>query len=783
MYPHTLEVLEFVRIVDLVGGRCVSEPGRRLASRLAPLASLDQVREAHAKLDEMIGLLEREGHVPIEETGVVEPLLQRSAVEGSALEPKELLLLLRAARVADDVERFFRKRSGACPKLAALTGGLDPLTDVQMRIARAVDEEGVVTDHASPELAAIREETEQIRREVLRILERRLKAKSADHILQEDLITLRNGRYVLPVKEGAKRKIEGIVHDHSGTGQTVFIEPMETVERNNLLARLRREEEREIRRIRKDLTDRVRENASLFSSNATILAQVDLLQGKGLLARATESRIPDIGKGGRIRIIQGRHPLLELSLDADGRREELVPLDLEYPEECRTLVLTGPNTGGKTVALKTLGLFTVMAQAGLALPSGEGTRIRYFDRVFGDIGDEQSIENSLSSFAAHLRQMVLIVNGAGENTLVLLDELGSGTDPTEGAALAQALLEELHERGATSLVTTHLGALKVFVHDREGMENASMAFDREKLRPTYRLEVGLPGTSHAIEIAARLGLPERVVARAREGMACGESEMESLITDLRARGRDLDARERRAAEDRERLDRTLREVEEREKKLGEEERSVRRRVLEEADRLLDETRARVERIVRDLRSGGADREAVRGAHDALEETKRLVDDARGEPGVAEAAPKPIAVGQNVHVRTMDRVGRVVGMGNREGKVFVETGGIRLEVALADLEPTEATGKKQAIRPSLETPRPEPRLELDLRGMTADEARDATDKFLDDAFLSGVPRVRIVHGIGTGTLRREITRMLTEDPRVLSHELGGNGGFSTAEIHT
>ncbi|RPJ48326.1 MAG: endonuclease MutS2 [Candidatus Latescibacterota bacterium] len=781
MNRHALEVLEFNRVVELVRGKCLSEIGAALADRMTPYPSIETVREEHAKLVEVCDLLDRRGVVPVGGAEDIRPALARSAADGSILEAPELLAVLRVARVADDCKRFLRGESEACPRIAALAGGLEPLVPLQKEIARCIDDDGNVVDAASAELAAIRAEIEATREEVRRILERYLHSTRAQRSLQESIITLRNGRYVLPVKEEERRTIDGIVHDHSGSGATVFIEPIETVEKNNRLARLHREEKREVRRILRLLTDAVREAAASLARNGDLLAALDFVQAKAVFGREGRAVVPLMGREERIRILRGRHPLLERSLGASGRAEGLIPLDLEFPVEARTMVLTGPNAGGKTVALKTLGLFALMAQAGLALPAAEGTSLPFFEKVFADIGDEQSIENSLSSFSAKLRQMVRIVSEVGPGSLVLLDEVGTGTDPEEGAALAMSLLEEIHGRGAVSLVTTHLGSIKVFVHDNDGMTNASMAFDREKLWPTYRLEVGLPGTSHALEIAERLGLPEKVVERARLYIGGDQAEIETLLDDLKgrqARAREL---ETELASEKAKTETTSRRLADEERALAEKTKEWERRRVEEASRLVDEARALVERTIRELRSRGADAESVRLAHAALEEERARLAARRSELEAAPGAPPGVEIGQMVHVRSMNRDGRVVGKGNRPGRVFVEAGGVRLEIALADLG--AARGRPQARRAApVEAPIDrDARHELDLRGLRVEEAREALDKFLDRAAVAGIPSVRIIHGIGTGAVRSEVAALLAVDPRVEGFRLGENGGFTVAEI--
>jgi len=778
---HALDVLEFNRIVELVRGKCLSPLGAARTERMVPFVSPETMRDRHARLREVLGIIDRKGTIPLGGAVDLSAPLARATVEGAILEPAELLQVLRMARMADDVKRFFRGEAEPSPKLMAIASGLEPLTAMQKEIARCLDEDGRVVDRASSELAAIRSEIESTREEVRAVLERTLHSRRLQRSLQEPIITLRNGRYVLPVKEEERRAIEGIVHDHSGSGATVFIEPIETVEKNNRLARLHREEEREVRRILRSLTDRVRDEGGALARNGEILALLDFTQAKGMFARETRSVIPECASGGRIRIRKGRHPLLEKSLVAAGRGESLTPLDIEFPEGAATMVLTGPNAGGKTVALKTIGLFALMAQAGLGVPAEEGTELPFFEKIFADIGDEQSIESSLSSFSARLRHMVRILEDAGPGSLVLLDELGSGTDPSEGAALAMSVLEEIHSRGAVSFVTTHLGSLKIFVHEHPGMVNASMAFDRERLWPTYRLEVGFPGTSHALEIAARLGIPEAVVERARGYSSGAEGEIDSLLDDLRARAARAGELERALAGEKERIAALSSRLDEEARVFGEEKRRWESAKTAEAKRVLDDARALVERVVREIRGGGAETDAVRRAHRALEEERERLAARLQDLEAPRRVPEPVEVGQMVHVRSMNRDGQVVALANREGRVLVETGGIRLEIPASDLGPPKGKTRAKPRGAGLENPPKDAAYELDLRGLRIEEARTALDRFLDRAAVSGLPSVRIIHGIGTGKVRAEVGAVLAEDPRVESFRLGENGGFTVVEM--
>ncbi len=784
MNQHTLDLLAFPRVIDLLRAKCVTSPGRTLASRLVPFRSEERVRALQERLAEMLSVIELRGEPPVDPLDDLTPLLARSAVDGAALEPSELLALSRSARLADDLRRFAADDETRWPSFHALAAGLDPLVDFQMSVARAIDTEGEIVDSASGELAAIRSEIGATRSEVRRILDGYLQSNEVKRSLQESIITLRNGRYVLPVKGGDRRAVEGIVHDHSGSGATLFVEPIETVAKNNALTKLRREEAREIRRILRGLTKKVASAAGAFGRNLEIIGEIDFLRAKARLAAEWGCSLPAVRETAPLRIERGRHPLLEISLHRGGRAGELVPLDIHMPDDCRSIVLTGPNTGGKTVALKTVGLFALMAQSGLALPAEEGTSLPLFRSIHAVIGDDQSIEENLSSFSAHLSQVVDLLRSSDERTLVLIDEIGAGTDPAEGSALAMALLEEIHRRRATSLVTTHLGSLKVFVHNTPGMVNASMAFDTDRMRPTYRLEIGLPGTSHALEIARRLGVDDEVISRARENLGSSELELASLLHDLKERSRHLERLIASTTEEKAMLDALERKVREREEAVRRDERLWKRKALEEAKRYLDESRSLVERQVREIRRYGGRRQSVREARAAIEkERARLaggIEELRAVSNT-ECSDDDLAKGRFVRIRSLNRVGRITGRSNRGDRFLIESGGVRLEAARNDLVPADEPRPKRAKNVLVGAPLRDAKLELDLRGMTAQEASAAADRFIDDAVLAGVGSVRIIHGIGTGVLRKTIQELLAADPRVGSTKLAKDGGSSVVEM--
>lgn len=795
MNERTLQALEWEKITERLAGLAAFAPGRELAAALRPAVCFDEVRRRQAETAEARLLLDRFGEPPLSGLADIRPTLNRVG-RGELVSPAELLALSRMTAAARRLRRFLEDRAAACPLLAAHAGTIGDFHELEEEIGRCVAGEDMLADEASPALASLRQRERELHGRVRERMEAMVRSPAVRSCLQEPIITLRQDRYVLPVKQEHRGQVPGIVHDQSASGATLFIEPLAVVEMNNTLRRLAldiaREEEAVLRRLRALVAARGGE----LKATAEAVARLDFVLACGLLSREMGAAAPELNEAGVIDLRQARHPLL---------RGRVVPVDIRLGEDFDTLVITGPNTGGKTVTLKTVGLLTLMAQAGLHVPALPGSRLGVFPRVFVDIGDEQSIEQNLSTFSAHLRNIITITREAGPGTLVLLDELGAGTDPAEGAALGVALLEFLKEAGALTIATTHYSELKTFAYTRNRVENASVEFDAETLTPTYRLVIGLPGRSNAFEIAARLGLPEAIIRRAREMAGVRHSRVEELLKGLekerRAAERERAEAARERAEAAQLLDEARRRAETLRAKAEEalaEARSAARSVREAAKREVAEA-------VRDLRESAAAAAAGRLAPgEALaraEAARQRINRAgRGLPEsagavVSEVAPPPaggvalaaVRPGQTVFVRSLGLPGEVIGAGST-GQVLVRVGAMRVNVPAADLaevgavpgEAPEGTpprdvrrgrsgatalaARKAAIAAS----------EIHLRRLTVDEALLLLDKFLDDAVLAGLGQVRIIHGKGTGTLRQAVADYLRKHPQVAEFRLGGIG---------
>jgi DNA mismatch repair protein MutS2 len=768
---RTLRVLDFPRILEALADGTVTPMGRALAVALRPSADTEAVRRALDETAEAVALT-ADAEIPVRGARDVEPLIARAA-SGGALEPVELLDVAQTLEVARHVAGDLRARRGRAPLLAERAARIAVLADLEAEIAGAIDERAQVRDTASPELRRIRDEIRETERRLRESLDKVLRDTVLSRYLQESLFTTRGDRFVVPVKAEHRSQFPGVVHDASASGQTLFMEPLALVPLGNRRREMEAAAREEVVRVLRRLSALVGQAAGAIRENGEILGALDLVAAKAALAARLECVAPEVRADGVLRLVQVRHPVLALVRGRDA----VVPIDVTLGDGFTTLVITGPNTGGKTVALKTIGLVTLMAQAGLQIPALDGSGVMVFAQVHADAGDEQSVEQNLSTFSSHMRVIVGVLRRAQPPALVLLDEVGAGTEPTEGTALARAIIETLHRRGLHTVVTTHYNELKMLASSEPGIENASVEFDAETLQPTFRLRVGLPGRSNALVIAERLGLDPAVVAAARASLAPEQQAIEQVLADL--------TRDRSAAE-RDRFDAAVARAaaEETQQRLTAEMerlRSERRRLLAEARRageaIVDETRRRLDAVmaeVRAARSEAAVRQARQHLRAALE----------GLPAAEPASPPPgepvdrVEPGQTVFVTTLGRSGVVRGAPDARDDVEVEVGALRAHVPRASLRRVAEAGARPA-EGTVEVPvGPAVSLSLSVRGRTVDDALLEVDRYLDDAVRARLPQVTIVHGKGTGALRRAVHDFLRGHPHVRQFRLGERGEGDT-----
>ena len=783
MTERSLRVLEFHTIRAELSKYCVSDMGRERCDALVPTNRIADVRRMQQETEEARVVLTYLGGTPMIPFADVRASLHLAEI-GSALSPRALLDIaacLRAARAARDALVTDRDNT---PMLSANASRLTANRTLEQAIGDAILSEEEIADRASTELFSIRRKMRACNERVRERLNGMIHSPTTQKYLQEAIITMRADRYVLPVKQEYRSMVPGIVHDQSATGATIFVEPMAVVEIGNELKQLIAAEKAEIERILRALSAQVAPDAAAIADNLVILAQLDFAFAKASLAREMMACEPKINDEGRIDIRRGRHPLID--------PQKVVPLDIRLGTEFTTLIITGPNTGGKTVTLKTTGLFTLMAQSGLQVPAEHGTELAVFDDVFADIGDEQSIEQSLSTFSGHMTNIVSILEQVTPDSLVLFDELGAGTDPTEGAALAQSILSTLLDMHTRTVATTHYSELKEYALTTPNVENASVEFDVTTLRPTYRLSIGIPGKSNAFEISRKLGLPEFVIGKAKELLSKEQVRFEDVIANAEYH-RQVAEKERQIAEEASREMVAIRNQAEAERKKLEEqrERSI-KKAKEEAKRIVENARRESDALISELRAmkkaGGAQEHEIQRVRKQVDAAQEALADKPEE--AAGEVPTSVKVGDMVHIASMDVDATVASLPDAKGFLQLKVGMMKMRAQLSDLRTLSSTQKlikkeqkklerKRVMREQrVDITARAVRQELDVRGMALDEAIPEVQKFLDDAMLSSLGEVSIIHGNGTGILRAGIQDCLRRHPCVSSFRLGRYGEGET-----
>ena len=783
---HALAALEFEKIRNRVATYTISPLGRERMMTLSPSGDVEKIRRDLRKVSEFRDLLAYDDPVPIRGIRDIRSALRKCRTQGAFLDPEDLLHIQETLSVIRLLGAYLKKRRKQYPLLGDLAEGLGAHQELEERIEGAIDPNGTVRDSASKTLIRIRRDIGRARDNLKRKLEAILENLPSE-VVQDRLVTLRDGRFVIPVRENQRRRVEGVVHDQSDSGATVFIEPLVVVEYNNLIRELEISEKREIERILRELTDYVREAREDLLGNIDLLGQFDFIYAKARFALEIEAIEPILNEAGRIVIRRGRHPILAYRLREEGQDGKVVPLDVELGLRFNTLILTGPNAGGKTVALKTIGLLTLMAQAGLPIPADEKSEIAVFQKVFADIGDEQSIENDLSTFSSHVRQLVKICREADDRTLALLDEIGTSTDPSEGAALAMAVLNRLNRADVRTVATTHHGGLKGFAHEIPGMENGAMEFDVTTLQPTFRLHLGTPGSSYAFEIAQRLGLPLEVIEDASARTGEETRKLEKLISELDQRRQEYEEKLQHLDRRRTETAAMSQEYEEKLRAVRAEKEQFRKEALEESKRILEEANARVERAVAQIRQQQARGKAIKEGKTAI---RHALTDVETElrsmaPPRCSKAPE-VQTGDRVWIQSFGREGTVLSLRGPSGRVQVQVGSVKVELSPTELKVLEkAEPKKKEFTSVLSGKSASLSPEIHLRGMTFDEASQVVDKYLDDAFLANLKTVTVIHGKGTGVLRRKIGEFLQSHTMVKSQRLGawneGGSGVTIVEM--
>ena len=769
---YTLEVLEYKKLLAILADGAHCPATREAVLEIRPLRERQEIL-SHQKLVADIRKMSAQGQ-PLRLTlfSDLSPLLERIRPAGAVLESFELSMFIPVLRLAAGLSAQVGEAEGL-PSLKDLIRHLKGFPDLLVHLERALDDEGNILDQASPWLQEVRREVRKLEAQLRKNLEEVILDHQVAPFLQDDFITQRSGRWVIPVRMDSKGQVPGVVHDVSRSGETAFIEPLAIISEANRLENLMADQRAEEIRILRELSSLIRKEADDLAAEQRTLIRIDLLAGLAAFGDRLKMANPEISEGVRIHLARGRHPLLTLAYEKRKAAGQVVPLDLDLGEESRVMVITGVNAGGKTIALKTAGLLWLMALSGMPVPADSSSAFSLLDDLQVDIGDEQSIESSLSTFSAHISRISGILKRADSKTLVLMDELGTSTDPVEGAAIACAVLKDLQERGALVLATTHLTEIKGFVHRSEGMVNASMAFDQETLTPLYRLRIGEPGQSHALEIARRYGLPERILESARGLLTGREEGFEKLIADLNAKRKVYEAalealrdQQETVLQQTRRLEKSLLETEKARKdilaKAYQEGLEISAAVKREMNLLLEEMKHKEKA------------ERKQALLKAREEERALTDKLRQLQGdeTRPLSPETIKVGDWVYVRSLGRDAEVLGILLKQERLKVAAEGREIEVPIFDAGPrksrTEKPGAGTSFRGLREETIPD---RIKVIGLRVEEALSEIEPFLNHAFLAGLQEVIIVHGLGTGILMKAIREYLKGHPLVTSHRKG------------
>ena len=778
-------VVELDKVLDLLAEKTSCHDSADLARGLVPTADINEVNRLLNMTDEAYVLTERYASPSFGSLRNVKGSVSR-AQAGASLSASELLDIGENLRVYRSLKDWFGRSEQSSPTISPLFDALVANRFLEDKIFTAIISPEEISDHASTALADIRRKKRAAEASVRERLEKIIRSTQYQKYLQEAVVTMRGGRYVVPVKSEFRSAVAGLVHDTSSTGATVFIEPSSVVEANNDIKVLISKEEAEIERVLAELSAIAGGFADPISYSYDSATELNLIFAKANLAYSMKAVRPTVTTDGVTRLKRARHPLID--------KNKVVPIDIEIGDRFDTLVITGPNTGGKTVTLKTLGLLTLMTMCGLLIPVGDNSQVSIFDMVMADIGDEQSIEQSLSTFSSHMVNLIDIIENVSENSLVLLDELGAGTDPVEGAALAMAIIERLREKGCKVAATTHYSELKSYAIDTVGVENACCEFDVKSLRPTYRLMIGVPGRSNAFAISERLGLPKDIVDRADALIAENDARLESVVRTLEEARSSADAEREEAKRLREMLDKAESDA----KAMRDEAEAERKKIIEKANKIADEivqkaTRGanamidEIDRIRKEAPKDGDDR--LRRARAAMKQGINNLEKTEADKSKSNyKLPRPLKVGDRVTIADIDKQGDVLSLPDSDGYVFVQAGIIKTKVKVENLRLEENATKKvdrSLGRRTLSRSKEPVRTELDLRGMTADEGVMELERFIDTAIMSGINIITVIHGKGTGVLRRAVHDALRGHKSVHTYRLGvfgeGEDGVTIIEL--
>lgn len=784
MNAHSLKILEYPKIIALVEGKCLTPYGVTEVAKLRPLHDRDTIERRQSEISQMKDIINFGDPFPLYRMDDCRELVKKSRLENSLLEAKEILDVLHLVTVSIEISGYDKQGRDNYPLISEYISQVRAFPELKTEIARTIDEKGEIRDNASKKLKEVRSELGSSKQKLIKRLEQILTHHSKQAGWQDDIVTLRNDRYVIGIPTSQYRSDMGILHDRSQTGATFYVEPKETVDLNNRINMLYQEEREEMIRILKAVTAEIGRRAEALTENARMIGKLDSIHAAAMFSNQIGGSRPEITGDPVFDLKEARHPLLVVQL---GGIKNVVPNSLGLDDSRQAVLVTGPNTGGKTIALKTIGLTVLMAQTGLHISADEKSTVGIFKDIYADIGDEQSIELSLSTFSSHIRNIIEGLSGADGNVLLLFDEIGAGTDPKEGSALAEAIILYALEKGSRMVVTTHYSQLKTLAMEYPQLENASLQFDRETLAPTYQLKLGLPGASYAVEIAGRLGMPGPICDRASRLIGGGEKSLDKLIRSLEEELKQL---KQDRTEQAEKL-KIARELETYHRKQAEllrnDVESEKKKALRETESFLEQTRKDIEKLVSDIRSSKASDQSVKGFHRRLKKAEQTVRDRlRGTspPPVTDAT---FRAGDRVEILSLGQQGEIEQLVGQD-RAKIKVGNIYTTVELRNLRMLQ-TGSESAKSPAAQVafkPRNDtPEREIHLLGMTGEEAIEELERFLDQSVVNGLHQIYVVHGKGTGALRRKLTEYLQGHSSVASVRLGdwneGGAGVTVVKL--
>ena len=776
----SIQTLEFPKVKKQLQGLTVSSLAKKHAGNIKPSADKALVQKWQDETEDAAKLLRMKGGLPIAAFEDIKPHLKRLTI-GGVLSEGEIVDIARVIKNSRELKQFFsqlKEEAIELKRLYQLNDALYSLQSLERKIREVIDESGTVSDDASPKLRGIRTGIKQTEQSIRDKLDRIVRGKQSRY-LTDSIITIRNNRYVIPVKADSRSVFGGVVHDQSSTGQTLFIEPQSVLNLNNKLKQYRSEEQAEIDRILAELSELIAPHTNEIEANLRRLVQFDFIQAKATYAKQLDASRPEISENLSVSLIGARHPLI--------KADEVVANDIIIGEDYKAIVVTGPNTGGKTVILKTLGLMQLMGQAGLHIPAEQGSVIGLFTKWFADIGDEQSIEQSLSTFSSHMTNIVSILNQLDEKSLILLDELGAGTDPQEGAALAIAMLDYIASQGSTVMITSHYPELKVYGYNRPQTINASMEFDVDSLSPTYRLLLGVPGRSNAFEIARRLGLSEHIIASSQQLMSGESQSVDNMIGDLEQKRKEAEKQNKQLKQELYQATQLHNELKDFYASYEKHKDHLEQKAQEEANEIIQEAQKEADRIIEELRHRQLEGEQAPNVkeHEFIDAKSRLSNLHYEQEHLKqnkvlqkEKQKKELAAGDEVHVLSFDQPGILVEQTD-EKEWVVQMGMLKMKIDESELKVKETKEKAKQPKTTVRASKSSIRTEVDLRGQRVHEAVKSLEQYIDQALLANYHQVTIIHGMGTGAVRKAVHKRLREHPRVASFNdapanQGGNG---------